>query len=171
MAVNRVEKAKAVKQLSEKQMAQSHGEFADFIIEKYPVFTKICVMDWLKTNKGSREMQLSAERNGFPVIKDSVKAYTENEQIAFFKTETFENCRHRILKECSAALAVERRNEPDQSTKIPFRVSIEVFIGNIIAVKVESYPVFIFQIFVSFDPRDYPTGRFFMKSSSLKHIM
>ena len=151
-AVHRFEKAKAERQLAEKKMAQSKSlsNFADLIMQQYPVFNKNCVMDWLKTSKGSREMQLSAKRNGFPVIKDSEKAYTEKEQIAFFKTEAFESCRHRILKECSAALAVERRNEPDQSTKIPFGVSIEVFIGNITAVKVGGFSVFIFQIFCLF---------------------
>ena len=146
-AVHRFEKAKAARQLSEKKMAESKSlsDFAEIIMQKYPVFTKNCVMDWLKTSKGSREMQLSAERNGFPVIKDSVKAYTEKEQIAFFKTEAFENCRHRLLKKCSSAVATERNFEPDQLTEESFGVSIDVFIGNIIAVKVGSFAVFIIQ--------------------------
>ena len=74
---------------------------ARLILQNYPVFTKDDIIDWLK-----------AAPNGFNAdttkVESSSKTYAKKDELSFFETEAFKNCRHRILKDCCVVLAKEK---------------------------------------------------------------
>ena len=127
-SVGRFEKMKADKQELEKERMQSSSmeNCANDIVRTYPMFSKESIKNWLKT-----DTSLSGEETVSKIITLS-HTYSEKNELAFFQTEAFSNCRHRILGECHVLLTAKRKVRRGREGVVS-----EIFVGDVSTLKVK----------------------------------
>ena len=124
-SVGRFEKMKADRQMLEKERAWSSAleKIANEILQKYPIFSKENIMDWLRTDT------ILANEDTVSKIKHRICNYSEKNKLAFFQTEAFNNCQHRVLKDFRVVVATDSSEEEGLMS--------EVFVGDISTVAVK----------------------------------
>ena len=98
-------KANCLKSEQKKLVSAARNKRAQSILQKYPMFKKDCIIDFLKTNTKLSDEKLIKN------VTTIARRYTEEDKLTFFQTEAFTNCRHRILKECHVVLAAQEHND------------------------------------------------------------
>ena len=125
-SIGRFEKLKADYQKSEKEKLLStvQEHCVKSILQKYTMFKKDTIIDLLKTDTSLCDETLMTK------VRTSNVRYTEKDKLVFFQTETFKNCRHRLLREFRVVLATQNRKEKG--------IELEVIVGDIATVKVRA---------------------------------
>ena len=139
-------KVEYMKLSKEKLLSTTHEEYAKRILEKYPMFDKDSIKEWLKIipekypmfkKDSSKEWFQTdpslCDENFMTKISTIDERYTEEDKLAFFQTEAFKNCQHRILKECSIVLATQQDAEFKRKES---GVELDPIIGDISTVTV-----------------------------------
>ena len=128
-SIGRFEKLKGhlLKSEKEKLLSTAQEHCVKRILQKYPMFEKDTIIDLLKTDTSLCDETLLTN------ITAIDKIYTEKDELAFFQTEAFINCQHRILRECRVVLATQEQRE---CRRMKRGVELEAILGDIATVTV-----------------------------------